>query len=92
MKQKNAVGFIDRGVTKEISFLPENAARECNSCKECFPLCRTSYLQAAFVATEALAPEPRVTGSVAQKSSRARCRHDGGRRLVSVFVMECPPG
>ncbi len=55
VKQKNAVGFIDRGVRKEISFLPEIAAKECMSCKECFPLCPTSYLQAAFVLVEALA-------------------------------------
>jgi NADH dehydrogenase/NADH:ubiquinone oxidoreductase subunit G len=52
---KHAVGFIDRGIRKEISFIPEIAAQECNSCKECFPLCPTSYLQAAFVLTESLA-------------------------------------
>jgi NADH dehydrogenase/NADH:ubiquinone oxidoreductase subunit G len=52
--QKHAVGFIDRGIRKEISFVPEIAARECNDCKQCFPLCPTSYLQAAFVLTEAL--------------------------------------
>ncbi|MFC1706324.1 2Fe-2S iron-sulfur cluster-binding protein [Planctomycetota bacterium] len=55
VKQKNAVGFIDRGIRKEISFLPEIASRECNDCKECFPLCPTSYLQAAFVLVESLA-------------------------------------
>lgn len=53
--KKNAIGFIDRGIHKEISFIPEIAAKECNDCKECFPLCPTSYLQAAFVLTEALA-------------------------------------
>jgi NADH dehydrogenase/NADH:ubiquinone oxidoreductase subunit G len=51
---KHAVGFIDRGIRKEISFVPEIAAEECNDCKQCFPLCPTSYLQAAFVLTEAL--------------------------------------
>ena len=56
VKQKHAVGFIDRGIRKEIGFLPEIAARECRDCKECFPLCPTSYLQAAFVLVEALAP------------------------------------
>ncbi len=55
VKKKNAVGFIDRGINKEVSFIPEIAAKECNSCKECFPLCPTSYLQAAFVLTESLA-------------------------------------
>ena len=55
IKKKDAVGFIDRGIRKEISFLPEIAATECNDCKECFPLCPTSYLQAAFVLVESLA-------------------------------------
>jgi len=55
IKQMHAVGFIDRGVRKEISFLPEIASAECNDCKECFPLCPTSYLQAAFVLVESLA-------------------------------------
>lgn len=58
VKKKDAVGFMDRGVRKEISFLPEIASRECNGCKECFPLCPTSYLQAAFVLVEALAFPP----------------------------------
>jgi len=53
--KKNAIGFVDRGINKEISFIPEIAAKECNDCKECFPLCPTSYLQAAFVLVEALA-------------------------------------
>ena len=55
VKKKNAIGFVGRGINKEISFIPEIAAKECNDCKECFPLCPTSYLQAAFVLTEALA-------------------------------------
>ncbi|MFC1611910.1 2Fe-2S iron-sulfur cluster-binding protein [Myxococcota bacterium] len=55
VKKKNAVGFIDRGIRKEIIFIPEIASKECNDCKECFPLCPTSYLQAAFVLVESLA-------------------------------------
>jgi len=59
VRKKHAVGFVDRGIRKEISFIPEIAARECNDCKECFPLCPTSYLQANFVLTQALAfPSP----------------------------------
>jgi NADH dehydrogenase/NADH:ubiquinone oxidoreductase subunit G len=62
VKKKNAVGFVDRGTRKEISFIPEIASKECDNCKECFPLCPTSYLQAAYVLTEALAfpsaPQP----------------------------------
>jgi NADH dehydrogenase/NADH:ubiquinone oxidoreductase subunit G len=55
VKKMHAVGFIDRGIRKEISFLPEIASRECDGCKECFPLCPTSYLQAAYVLVEGLA-------------------------------------
>jgi ferredoxin len=59
VKEKNAVGFVGRGIMKEICFIPEIASKECNRCKECFPLCPTSYLQAAFVLTESLAfPTP----------------------------------
>ncbi len=54
VKGKNAVGFIDRGTRREICFVPEIAARECWNCKECFPLCPTSALQAAYVLTETL--------------------------------------
>lgn len=56
VKGLNAVGFVDRGVRKEISFVPEIAVRECRDCMECFALCPTAYLQAAFVLTESLAP------------------------------------
>jgi NADH dehydrogenase/NADH:ubiquinone oxidoreductase subunit G len=55
IKQKDAIGFVDRGAKREISFIPEIAARECWNCKECFPLCPTSALQAAYVLIEALA-------------------------------------
>jgi bidirectional [NiFe] hydrogenase diaphorase subunit len=54
VKKKNAVGFVDRGTRREISFIPEIASRECWNCKECFPLCPTEALQAAFVLTKAL--------------------------------------
>ncbi|MDI6725551.1 MAG: 2Fe-2S iron-sulfur cluster-binding protein [Smithellaceae bacterium] len=52
VKKKNAVGFVDRGTRREISFIPEIASKECWNCKECFPLCPTSALQAAYVLTE----------------------------------------
>jgi NADH dehydrogenase/NADH:ubiquinone oxidoreductase subunit G len=54
--EQHAVGFIDRGVRKEISFIPEIASVECHDCKQCFPLCPTSYVQAAFVLVEGLTP------------------------------------
>ncbi len=49
IKKNHAVGFIDRGTRREICFIPETAARVCWDCKECFPLCPTSALQAAYV-------------------------------------------
>ena len=58
VKKKNAIGFVDRGIRKEISFIPEIAAKECWDCKECFPLCPTSALQAAYVLTKALISPP----------------------------------
>ncbi len=58
VKKKNAVGFIDRGIWKEISFIPEIAAKECWNCKECFPLCPTEAVQAAYVLTQAFLSPP----------------------------------
>jgi NADH dehydrogenase/NADH:ubiquinone oxidoreductase subunit G len=55
VKQKNAIGFFDRGASREISFVPEVAAKECWDCKECFPICPTSYVQAAYHLMGALA-------------------------------------
>ena len=39
VKKANAVGFIGRGVEREIAFLPEAAANVCPGCRECFTLC-----------------------------------------------------
>lgn len=58
VKQKHAIGYIDRGPRREIGFVPEVASKECWDCKECFELCPTSALQAAYVLTEALASTP----------------------------------
>jgi NADH dehydrogenase/NADH:ubiquinone oxidoreductase subunit G len=64
VKKSNALGFIDRGARKEICFIPEIAAKECWDCKECFPLCPTSALQAAFVLIKGLTmPSPVEPGS-----------------------------
>ena len=54
VKKKHAVGFVDRGIRKEICFIPEIASKECWDCKECFPLCPTEALQAAYVLTKSL--------------------------------------
>ncbi len=58
VKKKYAVGFVNRGANREISFIPEVASKECWNCKECFPLCPTEALQAAYVLTEALISPP----------------------------------
>ena len=58
VKKLNAVGFVDRGIRKEISFIPEIAAKHCWDCKECFPLCPTEALQAAYVLTKSLTSPP----------------------------------
>jgi len=55
VKGAHAVDFIERGAAREISFIPEIAAKECWGCQECFALCPTSYAQAAYFLTEALA-------------------------------------
>ena len=55
VKKKNAVGFVECGTRREIRFIPEIALKECVNCKECFALCPTSYLQAAFVLSKSLA-------------------------------------
>jgi NADH dehydrogenase/NADH:ubiquinone oxidoreductase subunit G len=66
VKKKNAVGFVDRGIRKEISFITEIASQECWNCKECFPLCPTEALQAAYVLVEALAFPPASTSSASE--------------------------
>ncbi len=55
VKKKNAIGFVNRGTEREISFVPEVAAKECWNCKECFPLCPTEALQAAYVLARVMA-------------------------------------
>ena len=69
VKKKNAIGFVDRGIRKEISFIPEIAAKECWDCKECFPLCPTEALQAAYVLVEALAFPPTLEPPKQRESS-----------------------
>jgi len=55
VKKLNAVGFVGRGTKREIAFVPEIASKVCWDCKECFPLCPTSALQAAYMLVEAFA-------------------------------------
>jgi bidirectional [NiFe] hydrogenase diaphorase subunit len=67
VKKMHAVGFVDRGIRKEICFIPEVASKECQNCKECFPLCPTEALQAAYVLIEALMSPPSSFTVEAQK-------------------------
>ena len=55
VKKKEAVGFVNRGTQREICFIPEIASKECWNCKECFPLCPTEALQAAYVLAQSMA-------------------------------------
>jgi NADH dehydrogenase/NADH:ubiquinone oxidoreductase subunit G len=70
VKQKNAISFFDRGAKREIAFIPEIALKECWDCKECFPLCPTSALQAAYVLTEALMSPPETSATCGGCSSK----------------------
>ena len=70
VKKKNAVSFFDNGSVRQISFVPEVARTECWDCQECFTLCPTSYAQAAYLLTEALAfPGQRKTATLAAKKA-----------------------
>jgi bidirectional [NiFe] hydrogenase diaphorase subunit len=70
VKKKNAVSFFDNGSVRQISFVPEVARNECWDCQECFALCPTSYAQAAYLLTEALAfPGQRKTAARAAKAA-----------------------
>ena len=39
IKKANAIGFIGRGIEREVAFLPEVAPEVCPACRECFALC-----------------------------------------------------
>ncbi|HJV64734.1 MAG TPA: 2Fe-2S iron-sulfur cluster-binding protein [Geomonas sp.] len=75
VKQKNAIGYLDRGPRREISFIPDVAARECWDCKECFELCPTSALQAAYVLTGAISapPEEEAAGCACSSDCGGSC-------------------
>ena len=55
VEKKFAIGFVNNGAKREVNFIPEIAQEVCWDCKACFPLCPTSYLQAAYQLTQALA-------------------------------------
>ena len=70
VKKKNAVSFFDNGSVRQIKFVAEVAKNECWDCQECFALCPTSYAQAAYLLTEALAfPGQRKTAAREAKAT-----------------------
>ncbi|MFC2006882.1 2Fe-2S iron-sulfur cluster-binding protein [Chloroflexota bacterium] len=39
VKKANAIGFIGRGIERDVAFLPEVATEVCPGCRECFTIC-----------------------------------------------------
>ena len=54
IKKADAVGFIGRGIEREVMFIPEIATKSCPPCRECFPLCPTGVLESNFRLVESL--------------------------------------
>ena len=48
VKRKNAIGFVGRGVERQVMFQPEIAAQECAKCGECFSICPTGVLPSNY--------------------------------------------
>jgi len=44
IKKANAIGFIGRGIDREVAFLSEVAPNVCPSCRECLSLCPSGKL------------------------------------------------
>ena len=49
IKKADAIGFIGRGIEREVMFIPEIATESCPPCQECFPLCPTGVLEGNFM-------------------------------------------
>ena len=54
IKKADAIGFIGRGIEREVMFIPEIAAKSCPPCRECFPLCPTGVLESNFKLVQSL--------------------------------------
>jgi len=48
VKKKSAIGFIGRGVERQVMFFPEIASEECPKCGECYSLCPTGVLPSNY--------------------------------------------
>ncbi|MBE9469864.1 MAG: (2Fe-2S)-binding protein [Chloroflexi bacterium] len=53
IKKENAIGFVGRGIGREVVFFPEIARRTCPGCQECFSLCPTGALPSHYGLVEA---------------------------------------
>jgi bidirectional [NiFe] hydrogenase diaphorase subunit len=51
VKKKDAIGFVGRGVERQVMFQPEIAAKECAQCGECFKICPTGVLPSNYGVT-----------------------------------------
>jgi bidirectional [NiFe] hydrogenase diaphorase subunit len=58
IKKANAIGFIGRGVERDVAFLPEVASKVCPSCRECLTICPggklASYIDGPWLAISEL--------------------------------------
>ena len=54
IKKADAIGFIGRGIEREVMFIPEIAPKSCPPCRECFPLCPTGVLESNFMLAQSL--------------------------------------
>ncbi|XUX00867.1 MAG: 2Fe-2S iron-sulfur cluster-binding protein [Dehalogenimonas sp.] len=54
VKKLGAVSFIGRGASREVTFMPEIAAKECSKCRECFRICPTNVIEGNFLLAQAL--------------------------------------
>lgn len=52
VKKKNALGFVGRGIQRQVMFFPEIAAEECPKCGECFSICPTGVLPSNYALTQ----------------------------------------
>ena len=53
VKRKDAIGFIGRGIEREVLFFPEMASNGCSQCEDCYPLCPTGTLPLYYTLAEA---------------------------------------
>lgn len=48
VKKKHAIGFVGRGIERQVVFFPEIARKECPGCGECFNVCPTGVLPSNY--------------------------------------------